>query len=81
MRVNGLFEDLYSFRSERSQEAIQFALPPGFYVKCEVFKSLNLVNNILNNGLFLIISVFVDIFMIRYSNKVVNEKKAISVHI
>jgi hypothetical protein len=54
-----------------------FQLTPSFYIGCEIFKWFNFVNNILNNGLFLIISVFVDIFMIRFSNKVVKEKKAL----
>ena len=42
------------------------------------FKWLNIVNNILNNVLFLFISVIVDVCMIRYSNKVIKEKKAIN---
>ena len=55
-----------------------FQLTPSLYIGCEIFKWLNFVNNILNNGIFLIISVFVDIFMISYSNKVVKEKKALN---
>jgi hypothetical protein len=55
----------------------RFYLTPSFYIGCEIFKWFNLVNNILNNGLFLIISVFVDIFMISFSNKVIQKKKAL----
>jgi hypothetical protein len=54
-----------------------FNLTPSFYIGCEIFKWFNLVNNILNNGLFLIISIFVDIFMISFSNKVIQKKKAL----
>ena len=36
-----------------------------------------MINNILNNVLFLFISVIIDICMIRYSNKVIEKKKAL----
>jgi hypothetical protein len=55
-----------------------FQLTPSFNVNCEIFKWFNMVNNILNNGLFLIISVLVDFFMIRFSNEVIKEKKALN---
>jgi hypothetical protein len=54
--------------------SMNFFFTPSFYIGCEIFKWFNLVNNILNNGLFFNISVFVDIFMIRYSNKVIEKK-------
>ena len=55
-----------------------FILTPVFYFKCKLFKWLNILNNILNNVLFLFISICVDICMIRYSNKIIKEKKAIN---
>jgi hypothetical protein len=66
-----------SFRTEY-KKSIEFFLSLHFYVKCEIFKWLNLVNNILNNGLFFIVSIFVDIFMIRYSNKVIKQKQSLN---
>ena len=56
----------------------RFILAPNFYFRCQVFRWLNIVNNILNNVLFLFISIFIDIFMIRYSNKIIEEKKALN---
>jgi hypothetical protein len=66
-----------NFRSELMTRSVYFSFTSSFYVNCEIFKWLNLVNNILNNGVFLIISVLVDIFMIRYSNKVIETKKSL----
>jgi hypothetical protein len=67
-----------SNRSELIKSSMKFFFIPSFYIGCEIFKWFNLVNNILNNGLFLIISIFVDIFMIRYSNKLIEKKKTLN---
>jgi len=64
-------------RSALIGDSMDFILTPSFYMHCEIFKWLNLVNNILNNGLFLIVSVCVDIFMVRYSNRVIEKKKSL----
>jgi hypothetical protein len=64
--------------SELIKDTMRLSPASSFYIKCEIFKWFNLVNNILNNGLFLVISVFVDIFMIRYSNKVIEKKKTLN---
>jgi hypothetical protein len=66
-----------SFLTEKNK-VIKFSLSSKFYINCEIFKGMNLINNILNNGIFLIISIFVDIFMIRYSNKVIEKKKTLN---
>jgi len=63
--------------SDPSRET-NFKMTPSFYVGCDIFKWFNLINHILNNVIFLIISVFVDIFMIRFSNEVIKEKKALN---
>jgi len=52
-----------------------FILTPSFYVKCRVFESLNVINSLLNNVLFLVISVFIDIVMIRSSSKLAERKR------
>jgi hypothetical protein len=67
-----------NFRSELMTKSENFSFTSSFYVKCEIFKWLNFVNNLLNNGVFLIISVLVDIFMIRFSNKVIEKKKSLN---
>jgi len=59
------------------KNVLKLSLTSSFYVNCEIFKWFNLINNILNNGLFLIISIFVDIFMIRFSNKLIVVKKTL----
>ncbi len=64
-----------SFRSDITFR--KYILTPGFYIKCKIFQSINLINNILNNVIFLFISSLVDIFMIRYSNKVIAKKKSL----
>ena len=56
----------------------KYFLPPGFYLRCKLFKWFNMLNNILNNVLFLFISTFIDFFMIRYSYKLVEKKKAMN---
>jgi len=38
-------------------------------VRCDIFPILNLINNIVNNVLFLFLSIIVDIWMIRFANK------------
>ena len=45
---------------------------------CKIFWSLNLINNILNNVLFLFLSLVIDVVMIRFSNKVIEEKKKLN---
>jgi hypothetical protein len=46
--------------------------------KCTLFWSFNMINNALNNVLFLLLSIFIDISMIRYSNKVIKEKRTMN---
>ena len=43
--------------------------------ECTIFPILNLVNNILNNILFLFVSVVIDILLIRFANKNYRHKK------
>ena len=76
--VNNAFDAKYCQYSENLIIPVKLILPPGFFIKCQIFKWLNIVNNILNNVLFLFISIFIDIFMIRYSNKVIEKKKALN---
>jgi hypothetical protein len=45
---------------------------------CKLFWSLNLVNNFLNNILFLFLSVIIDVLMIRFSSKIIAEKRALN---
>jgi hypothetical protein len=45
---------------------------------CKLFWSLNLVNNFLNNILFLFLSLVIDVLMIRFSNKIILEKRALN---
>jgi hypothetical protein len=45
---------------------------------CNIFWTLNLINNTLNNISFLFISIVIDILMIRFSNKFIKEKRAIN---
>ena len=45
---------------------------------CKLFWTLNLINNFLNNIFFLILSIIIDILMIRYSNKIIIEKRALN---
>jgi hypothetical protein len=79
MNQNNAYNVKYcdSLITEKSNE-LKFSLDSSFFIYCGIFKWLNLINNILNNGLFLIISIFVDIFMIRFSNKVIKDKKALN---
>ena len=46
--------------------------------KCKLFATLNLINNILNNVLFLLVNVLLDFLMIRFSNKVIEKKKSLN---
>ena len=45
---------------------------------CKLFWSLNLVNNFLNNILFLFLSLIIDVLMIRFSSKILKEKRALN---
>jgi hypothetical protein len=56
----------------------KFILTSGFLVKCKLFKWFNVINNILNNVLFIFVSICVDACMIRYSNQVIKQKKALN---
>jgi hypothetical protein len=77
--VNNSYDVRYCENFDRTATIFKnVSLNPGFFIKCEIFKWLNIVNNILNNVLFLFISAFIDIGMIRYSNKVIKEKRAIN---
>ena len=42
---------------------------------CRIFPILNMINNILNNILFLFVSVIIDVCMIRFANKNYQHKK------
>ena len=46
-----------------------------FAFKCKLFQALNLANNIFDNILFIIISIIIDILLIRFSNKLLKNKK------
>jgi hypothetical protein len=89
--VNELFEEFDDFNANTNAYDVRYCenskiikIPIkinvnfGFFVKCQLFKWLNIINNILNNVLFLFISIFVDIFMMRHSYKVIKEKRAIN---
>ena len=76
--VNNAYDVRYYGNFHILIDTNRFILPPGFYIKREIFKWLNIVNNILNNVLFLFISVIVDVCMKRYSNKVIKEKRALN---
>ena len=43
--------------------------------ECQIFPILNMINNVLNNVLFLFVSVMIDISMIRFLNKDFEHKK------
>jgi hypothetical protein len=45
---------------------------------CKLFWSFNLVNNFLNNILFLFLSLVIDVLMIRFSSKILKEKRALN---
>jgi hypothetical protein len=79
MNQNNVYNVKYcdSFLTEQTY-VLKFSLASSFYVYCGLFKWFNLINNVLNNGLFLIVSIFVDIFMVRFSSKVIKEKKALN---
>jgi len=76
--MNNIYDVKFCENSRNPFNSKNFNLKQSFYIKCQVFKWLNIVNNILNNVLFLFISTIIDICMIRYSNKVINEKRAIN---
>jgi len=42
---------------------------------CKIFRALNLINNVLNNILFLFVSVAIDVCLIRFANKNYQRKK------
>ena len=44
---------------------------------CNIFWALNLINNFLNNISFLILSLIIDLFLLRYSFKVIKEKRTL----
>ena len=48
------------------------------YTACILFPILNIVNNVLNNVLFLFLSIFIDVSMIRFTNKNLAHKKQIN---
>lgn len=43
--------------------------------KCNIFFALNILNNFMNNLIFLFLSAILDIAMIRYSNKMIEKKR------
>ncbi len=45
---------------------------------CSLFWILNLVNNFFNNVMFLMLSVIIDVLMIRFSNRIIKEKRALN---
>jgi hypothetical protein len=45
---------------------------------CKLFWSLNVVNNFLNNILFLLLSLLIDFLMIRFSSRILKEKRALN---
>jgi len=43
--------------------------------KCRLMWSMNLINNILNNVLFLFLSLIIDVVMIRFSRSLIRQKR------
>ena len=56
----------------------KFTPEHNFYLKCSLFKSLNLINNMIKNVVFIILSLVVDVLMIRYLSKVIEKKRALN---
>jgi hypothetical protein len=76
---NNMYDVRYCEDFDRNAVSLKkFILTNGFLVKCKLFKWLNIINNILNNVLFIFVSICVDICMVRYSNQVIKEKKALN---
>ena len=48
-----------------------------FAFKCKLFQILNLINNVLDNILFLLISVIIDILLVRFSNELLKNKQSL----
>ena len=76
--VNNAYDIRYCQNSKSVVAIKGITFHPSFYFKCHLFKWLNIINNILNNIVFLFVSILIDILMIRYSNKVIREKKALN---
>lgn len=51
------------------------SLPKSFLDKCELYKTLNMINNVVNNVLFLFFSFLVDILLIIFARNYVKQKK------
>ena len=46
-----------------------------FAFKCKLFQILNLINNVFDNILFLLISVILDVLLVRFSNELLKKKQ------
>ena len=75
---NNAYDVRYCESFNIQSDSIGIILTPGFYVKCEIFKWLNIINNILNNVLFLFYFISISICMIQHSNKVIKKKIALN---
>jgi hypothetical protein len=53
--------------------------PSNYVFLCNLFLTLNLANNILNDVAFFLISILIDILMIRFANDYVKEKRTLNV--
>jgi hypothetical protein len=50
-------------------------LNPNKYLKCLIFKVLNMFNNILNNVVFFFVSIFIDIGLVLFTNQNIENKR------
>jgi hypothetical protein len=48
-----------------------------FELRCDLFPVLNWISNFINNVLFLILNVIIDIFLIRFSNEMLERKRKV----
>ena len=55
-----------------------FIFTSKFAFRCKIFPILSLINSILNNIIFLFVSVIIDIFLISFSNKNLRRKKMLT---
>ena len=50
-------------------------LNPNKYLKCLIYKVLNMFNNILNNVVFFFVSIFIDIGLVYFTNQNIENKR------
>ena len=49
-----------------------------FTIKCKLFQVLNMINNIFDNVTFLLISVIIDVLLIRFSSRLLKNKQSLA---